>query len=668
MPSHRAPRKSSSFLSLRREKDKSQPALDSYAAPNSSAIFYEAPSLRPEAYPTIPFLARTLKTKTHRSTSDKTSHFERNVPLHRHSPQSSYAFPTEDHAEVLVAPTTPKQYSRTRSRIGPSGRSHGQPSPTPAPALRFSESSSTHHTETPPQTPVDLNSSQESLERFPAVVAAPIAGVEMMDALVDGMNGRVDDLMLGATGVSNRARFGGIPGHHPLYQPPLPTPPPGVVLGGRRCKASIQANDSTDSDSSQQYTHKSTSRPRRRRPRPTASRIPSPSSTPPPPSTPPAKTVQIPISTANPTTRKIGPAERSPTVVPSIAEIIRAHAPPEAHVRSRPSTRRSSYGTSQGHGSTHQEPEPESESLLENELDLVSRSSIDSVADEVQQTLRSQMRASPRPPPAPPSSFPSRHSTISDNTSIYSPRSDPGAGSSSVYSFSMGSNYCRASPVERNSLNSLPLSKPSSASREVAEYLRSARLTTLLRLTRSPHASHDNPLTVSLSDLGSPTGHPVVVFLGLGCVRHVMGLYDEMAEILNLRLITIDRHVFVYFFSSPTLILPRWGLGRTEPRSKSAKGIIQWASVVEEVLDLLHIDECSVMAHSAGAPYALSFANKVPGRIRGDICLLAPWVGGTESSMFPSTHTRLPIYTFLNRRLQVAQICTQWHIENGTGG
>ncbi|GAW09337.1 alpha beta fold family [Lentinula edodes] len=80
---------------------------------------------------------------------------------------------------------------------------------------------------------------------------------------------------------------------------------------------------------------------------------------------------------------------------------------------------------------------------------------------------------------------------------------------------------------------------------------------------------------------------------------------------LGLRLITIDR----------------WGLGRTEPRAKSAKGIIQWASVVEEVLDRLHIDECSVMAHSAGAPYALSFANKLPHRIRGEICLLAPWVG-----------------------------------------
>ena len=95
-----------------------------------------------------------------------------------------------------------------------------------------------------------------------------------------------------------------------------------------------------------------------------------------------------------------------------------------------------------------------------------------------------------------------------------------------------------------------------------------------------------------------------------------------------------DRPVII--FCSHTIcrlicITNRWGLGRTEPRAKSAKGIMQWASVVEEVLDLLHIDQCSVMAHSAGAPYALSFANKLSKRIRGDICLLAPWVGGSES-------------------------------------
>ena len=74
--------------------------------------------------------------------------------------------------------------------------------------------------------------------------------------------------------------------------------------------------------------------------------------------------------------------------------------------------------------------------------------------------------------------------------------------------------------------------------------------------------------------------------------------------------------------------LNRWGLGRTQtPHHKSARGIPEWSSVVNEVLDQLGIDQCSVMAHSAGAPYALAFANRYSHRVRGDICLLAPWVG-----------------------------------------
>src|SRR5882762_742747 len=84
-------------------------------------------------------------------------------------------------------------------------------------------------------------------------------------------------------------------------------------------------------------------------------------------------------------------------------------------------------------------------------------------------------------------------------------------------------------------------STPKTQSQAIAQYLRSARLTTLLRLTRSPHASLDHPLNVSLSDLGCPTGYPLVVFLGLGSVRYMMGLYDEMAECLGIRLIAIDR-------------------------------------------------------------------------------------------------------------------------------
>lgn len=74
--------------------------------------------------------------------------------------------------------------------------------------------------------------------------------------------------------------------------------------------------------------------------------------------------------------------------------------------------------------------------------------------------------------------------------------------------------------------------------------------------------------------------------------------------------------------------LNRWGLGRTQtPHHKSARGVLEWASVVNEVLDQLGIDQCSVMAHSAGSPYALAFANRYSHRVRGDICLLAPWVG-----------------------------------------
>ncbi|KAG5639377.1 hypothetical protein H0H81_003521 [Sphagnurus paluster] len=604
--SHRVPRRSSSFISLGREKDKSLPPPDSQFDPSGPSR--TARSTYFDAYPKLKTTTSTRRIHRHSpSTSSPYQHERPQSPSHQ-SPESSYIFPTLDSPDDVGTPTTPTQYPRTRSRTGPSGRSNWEDVST-VPQLRFS-GSSTQYTETPPHTPIDFTRSTESFEHFPVFVAAPIAGVETMDALVDGMNG-TEDMISNNTGLSNRARFG-IPGHHPLYQPPLPTPPPGVILGGgkaRRSKRNIVLNDSTDSEDSAQAA--SYPRPRRRRTRPSPSRAGSSSTiTPFRSATPPNQELNRPCSPA----RKAVTVERPKSIVPSISDIIRTHAPLEGQLRSRPPTTRSSsyYANSQGHATVHEEPEPEPEVVdIDDDTDPLSRSSIDSVADEVQRTLRSQVLTGPHPT-APPFSFAKRHSTISDTLSIRSPRSDPGAHS--IYSASIVSNQYPSSPLNDPSFGTVI--KPSTASQEVAKYLRSARLTTLLRLTRSPHASQDNPLNVSLSDLGNPTGYPVVVFLGLGCVRHIMGLYDEMAEIMNLRMITIDR----------------WGLGRTEQRSKSAKGIMQWSSVVEEVLDLLHIGQCSIMAHSAGAPYALSFANRVPGRIRGDICLLAPWVGGTENS------------------------------------
>ena len=77
------------------------------------------------------------------------------------------------------------------------------------------------------------------------------------------------------------------------------------------------------------------------------------------------------------------------------------------------------------------------------------------------------------------------------------------------------------------------------------------------------------------------------------------------------------------------------------PKSKSARGIPEWASIVEEVLDQLDIEQCSVMAHSAGAAYAMAFANRYPERIRGDVCLLAPWVAGGEGGKLFGGYMRL---------------------------
>lgn len=151
------------------------------------------------------------------------------------------------------------------------------------------------------------------------------------------------------------------------------------------------------------------------------------------------------------------------------------------------------------------------------------------------------------------------------------------------------------------------------AERELAALIRSPRLTRLVRLQRSPNQG----LTVSLADVGDPAGHPVIVFLGLGCVRYLVALYDDIALALGLRLICLDR----------------WGLGRTSEVPDKQRGFDEWATIVQEAADQLELRTFSLLAHSAGAPYALAVALAMPDRVVGAIHLLAPWLSVSGESL-----------------------------------
>ena len=142
----------------------------------------------------------------------------------------------------------------------------------------------------------------------------------------------------------------------------------------------------------------------------------------------------------------------------------------------------------------------------------------------------------------------------------------------------------------------------------MAVYLRSPRLNRSVHL---PRPFPERPLRVSFAEVGSPTGTPVVIFLGLGCVRYLIALYDDLATALKLRLICIDR----------------WGMGKTDNTPQERRGPLEWSLVVEKVLAEIGVQDFRIIAHSAGCPYAAAVALRLEERVKGRIHFLAPWVG-----------------------------------------
>lgn len=550
----------------------------------------------------------------------------------------SYAWPSKPNGSSSENHSNHADHSR-RTRYKSSSPSRASSYTNTLPELRYSASTIDPSSFSPPHTPVGY---LPSFSNDNVGIAAPI-GVETMDALVAGMNGDFGDHsssgehdFLGSMLRTrrNRTASAGKRFINPLYQPPLPTPPSGVKIGIPPSPASSASDHEPTlqrpprGTRSRTRTNSSTTSPRLPVTRtPTAPRPPSSR-------TITEKTIRKGRSYSQLRTEASERApeqDMSPTN-PSIGQVLQGIVP---RPRSAPKARTTALSIDEiirQHSAGLKQPasqRPLTVSLEESEDTATSRSSIDSIALEVTEALKSSpatpgtvkalhhAKSFPTRPPgadntAPDSRPPSWVGSISVYSSPqrYGPQSDlghdpcldpKGKYAPSVYSFS--------SAAETTPTNS-PFGGAHShdSATAIAQYLRSPRLTRLITLRRPPHRG----LTVSLADVGSPTGLPVIVFLGLGCVRYLIALYDEMAEALGLRLIAIDR----------------WGMGRTGDVDTEKRGMQAWAAICEEVLDVMGIKEVGVMAHSAGAPYSLAFALRAGTRVRGAVHLLAPWAGG----------------------------------------
>ncbi|KAF4547509.1 Hypothetical protein D9617_41g062600 [Elsinoe fawcettii] len=130
------------------------------------------------------------------------------------------------------------------------------------------------------------------------------------------------------------------------------------------------------------------------------------------------------------------------------------------------------------------------------------------------------------------------------------------------------------------------------------------------RLNRTIRHPKTNRL-ISFSEVGSPTGYPVVVCVGMGLTRFVSAFYDELAATLNLRLITPDRP----------------GVGKSEPYTdREAANPMSWHQDVAAICTSLNITTFSLLAHSAGSIFAMATALVLPHQVVGKVYLLAPWI------------------------------------------
>jgi len=102
---------------------------------------------------------------------------------------------------------------------------------------------------------------------------------------------------------------------------------------------------------------------------------------------------------------------------------------------------------------------------------------------------------------------------------------------------------------------------------------------------------------LSYLEVGLATGPAIFHFHGHGSSRLEALMLDEQALKQGVRVIAFDRP----------------GIGRSDP--KSGDMLLDWPADVAEAADLLGIGPFAVQGMSAGAPYALACAHRIPERI-----------------------------------------------------
>ena len=240
---------------------------------------------------------------------------------------------------------------------------------------------------------------------------------------------------------------------------------------------------------------------------------------------------------------------------------------------------------------------------------MPSRHSTQSVVGIVMEVPEKDVKSSKARTPSPDARDPARDTTKPSRRSSLllksspAPQKTPSSPSTSArHRRALSSTLKRSITTNSSFLDTSELGQ-AAIDEEVESFLGSPRFTQKIKHPRTGR-------TIAFSQMGDLKGFPVICCVGMGLTRYVTGFYDELAKSLKLRLITPDRP----------------GIGESEACQDSGGTPLGWADDVYVLCSVLDIAKFSLIAHSAGAIYALAVALRLPQHVRGRLHLLAPWI------------------------------------------